>query len=163
MTAAALSEQFPDPWSVPIEWWPAASILPAADGTWQPAPEQPSDEGIEATLYQITESDGSLYDVVAWEIAGNGSVWWLRWGRATFLGEWDIAWAQERNVPMRLVPTPRQYRRMMPGAACVLDWAADTRPLLSMPKRGWIIENPSLRLRVERLISRRTAVPIVAR
>ena len=59
--------------------WPAATILPSADGTWQPTAEQPGDEGVDASLLQIEESDGSLVDVVAWETMGNAGIWWLRW------------------------------------------------------------------------------------
>jgi hypothetical protein len=155
MTNQAPPDELPDPWSVPIEYWPAASILPAADGTWQPAPEQPSDEGIECSLYQLTEFDGSLYDVVAWEVAGNGSIWWLRWGRATHLGEWCIELANRDSKPIWLVRTPREYLKHVPLACCILNWRADIGPILGQVRHGIICKSPALAERARRAVDRR--------
>ncbi len=146
----------------PVEWWPVATILPQGDGTWTPSEEQPGVDGIDAALLQIVERDGSLYDTVAWELTGDPRYWWLRHGRATFLGELDIEEANAAGAPVRLAETPKRWLQLAPGAACILDWSADVRSVLSLPKKGWIIDNPSLRRRVEHLMSRRLTVPVHA-
>jgi hypothetical protein len=166
MTAAPLAEQLSDPWSIPIEYWPAASILPAADGTWQAAPEQPSDDGIECTLHQLTAHDGSVYDVVAWEIASDGSIWWLRRGVATYMGDWCIELANRERKPIWLVRTPREYLRHAPLACCILNWRTDVRAILSQVKHGIICTSPVLAERARRAIdgrpSERLRISVVA-
>jgi hypothetical protein len=129
----------------PIEWRPSATIQPFADGTWQPTPEQPDpDPSVpECMLYQIEETDGSLYDVVAWESA-RPHIWWLRYGRATFMGEWCINKANHERKPVWLVPTPAEYLQYAPLACCILRWDADIRAILSLADHRWICTNPAL-------------------
>ena len=97
-----MSADLPDPMTVPVELWPAATIVTSADGTWQPTPDQPGDEGIDASLLQIEERDGSLYDVVAWQTMGSPGKWWRRYGRATYLGDWSIDLANREHKPVWL-------------------------------------------------------------
>jgi hypothetical protein len=127
----------------PIEWWPAATIEPSADGTWQPTPEQPDPSAIEAMLYQLQELDGSLYDVVAWQ-ATRPEIWWLRYGRATFMGEWCLAAANRDRKPVRLVTTPAEYLRLEPMACCILRRDSDVRSILVQAQYGWFCTNPAL-------------------
>jgi hypothetical protein len=150
MTAAII----PDCWTIPIELWPAATIMPSADGTWQPTAEQPGDEGIDASLLQIEERDGSLYDVVAWETMGDPEIWWLRWGRATFLGDWSIDMANREHKPIWLCATPRSYLQHVPLTCCILNWKADVRAILSQVECGIICTNPALWARARRAIDR---------
>jgi hypothetical protein len=127
----------------PIESWPTATIEPSADGTWQPTAEQPDPLAIEAMLYQIQESDGSLFDVVAWE-AARPEIWWLRYGRATFMGEWCINAANRERKPVRLVTTPAEYLRLEPMACCILRRDADVRAIIGLARYGWFCTNPAL-------------------
>jgi hypothetical protein len=144
----------PDPMSIPIELWPAATILPSGDGTWQPTAEQPGEEGIDASLLQIEERDGSLVDVVAWEMMGDPGIWWLRWGRATHLGQWCIELGNRESKPIWLVGTPRAYLKHAPLAVCILNWRTDVRAILAQAN-GIICTSPSLMARVRRVIDRR--------
>jgi hypothetical protein len=94
-------------------------------------------------LYQLVESDGSLYDVVAWE-AARPQIWWLLYGRATFLGEWCISAANRERKPMRLVATPAEYLRLEPMACCILRRDTDVRVIIGLAQFGWFCTNPAL-------------------
>jgi hypothetical protein len=143
----------------PIEWWPIATIIPSADGTWQPTEKQPGDNGIEASLYQIEERDGSLFDTVAWEIASNGSIWWLRQGRAAFMGEEDIELANSLRKPVRLVPTPREFVKHR-LCCCILNWKADVRAILGLAQYGWLCTSPALARRAQAAVRERWTAKI---
>jgi hypothetical protein len=138
----------------PIELRPFATIIPSADGTWQPDEKQPGDEGIDATLFQLKEPDGSLYDVVAWETAGNGSIWWLRYGQAAFLGEGDIELANSLRKPVQLVPTPREFVKHR-LCCCILNWKADVRAILGLAQYGWLCTSPTLARRAQTVMRER--------
>jgi hypothetical protein len=141
----------------PVELRPFACILPSADGTWQPMPEEDGQMlpgAISATLHQIVERDGSLYDVVAWETAGNGSPWWLRYDRATFLGERDIELANILHKPVRLVPTPRAFVKHR-LCCCILNWKADVRAILGLAQYGWLCTSPALARRAQTVMRER--------
>jgi len=144
----------------PIERWPAATIEPFSDGTWQPTPEQPDPDHYmpECMLYQIEEVDGSLYDVIAWESA-RPHIWWLRYGRATFLGEWSANHANRMGWPVWLCSTPAEYLRHSPAAMCILRWdeSVDLRAILGLANE-LICTEPLLWERVQAVLRERQPV-----
>src|SRR5690242_4260599 len=95
-----------------IDLWaeaePFARIEPAADGTWQPA-----EAGMLAALLPVWTPDlveeAEIVDLVAWELMGSGSPWWLRRGAVSYLGDRALDRARLLDRPLRVVATPRQW------------------------------------------------------
>lgn len=138
---------------------PFAWIETAADGTWSPAEPE---SGLFAALLPVQDAAGEVIDVVAWDLTGKGSPWWLRTGAATHLGDWWLERCIWRQKCLRLVPTPREWLADRGEAVCILDWRANIRELLAgVPEV--VTTHPALRERLERALAEpQNTVPRVA-
>lgn len=135
---------------VPIELQPSAMIEAFADGTWQP-----SETGFEALLLPVSEVGGGVIDVVAWQI-GEPSIWWLRRGVASYVGEHELILARRDRRPVRLVATPKEYLALWGYAVCILDWRADVRAILAQASNAVdVVGNKALCARVRRIVDQR--------
>jgi hypothetical protein len=133
----------------PIEMRPSAMIQVSADGTWQPA-----EDGFEALLLPVCEIGGAVIDIVAWQF-GDPSIWWLRRGIATFIGEHELILARRDKRAVRLVGTPKEYLKQWGHALCILNWRGDVRARLAQAPHGIICDTEALADRVRRIVDQR--------
>ena len=94
---------------------------------------------------------------------GHPGKWWLRYGRATFLGDWAIELANREQKPIWLCGTPRAYLQHVPLAVCILDWRADVRAILLQIEHGIICKSPAVEARARRAIDRPSERIIISR
>jgi hypothetical protein len=85
---------------------------------------------VTAKLFPARDCKGRLIDVVAVELTTQ-SPWWLRRGRAAFLGEDVLEYSLRRGWPVWLTGTPDEWLAMNGFALCVLNWSVDLYPILS--------------------------------
>ena len=145
------TDLIPDPMTIPVELRSSALIRGSSDGTWQPAEE----DGFDAMLIPIYTFGNVVHDVVAYEWH-RPTVWWLRWGRATFAGEHELILAARDKRPTKLVATPREWLHHSGLALCILDWSADVRAILAQAPNGIVCDSEALARRARQTAERIT-------